>query len=149
MKSFIGVLVLLGFAFGALDPAISASMSLLSLKNMVHGLTPLIIPSVLTPETMLLNNVTVGNSLGSITLNNMKLKKQIDMMHTKIDFGVKNATSLRFSITNLTADLVFDYVLHILGKHNGLGDVGVENLSFNLTATLVEIDKSWTLVFEQ
>ena len=71
------------------------------------------------------------------------------MMHTKIDFGVKNGTSLRFSLKNLTADLVFDYVLNILGKHEGTGDVGVSDLSFDITATLQKNENSWLLVFEQ
>lgn len=74
MKSVLGVVLLIGCALGALDPAISASVSLLSIQNMVRGLTPLIIPSVLTTDLVLVNNLTVGNALGSITVNNMTLK---------------------------------------------------------------------------
>ena len=149
MKTIIGVVLVVSLAFAALDPAISASVSILSLKNMIHGLTPLIVPSVLTTDTVLLDNVTVGNSLGSITVNNMTLKNQIDFMHTKIDFGIKNETSLRLSMTNLTADLVFDYVLHIIGDFSGTGDVGVRDLSFSITATLNKEGQVWDLVLEQ
>ncbi len=78
MKAILVVALVVGCAMGALYPGASASVAVLSLKNMIKGLTPLVVPSLLNNNTILLTNYTVSSSLATIVVNKLHIREQID-----------------------------------------------------------------------
>ena len=64
-----------GIGFSAIEPAASVSFSVASLNNIQYTLIPIITPSIVTNSTILLTNLSVGNWLATITLNNAHLDK--------------------------------------------------------------------------
>lgn len=78
MSRFATILVIFaittGVAFSA-KPAASVSFSVTSLDHIQYTLIPFIAPSIITNSTILLDNLSVGNWLATVTLNNGHLDK--------------------------------------------------------------------------
>lgn len=73
MKQIVIAVLVIGMALGAVYPGASASVAISSINNLVKGLTPLIVPSVITTDTILLDNRTFSNILGRLVIKDVHL----------------------------------------------------------------------------
>lgn len=113
----------------------------------------MIAPSIITNSTILLDNLSVGNWLATVTLNNGHLDKQIkfDDVQTKVAFYNNSTDTLELSLTNLSLTLDFDYKVSSAVSLSGTGQIVITGLSISVLAKLTPLNdvKGWTVVLSQ
>lgn len=124
-----------------------------SLNNIQYTLIPIITPSIITNTTVLLNNLSVGNWLATITLNNGHLDKQIawDTVKTNLAFYNNSTDTLELSISNLGLTLDFDYKVSSAVSFSGNGKITITGLNISVLAKLTPLENGngWTVVLSQ
>lgn len=142
--------ILIGLGVGFKTPAASGSFQVTSISKLLKQYLPHFLEYVVTPETILKDEISVSNFLGTLKIKNIHLHDNIDFTNVVISGFWNSDSKLELALASITIQVDFDYEVDTLTTFTGYGNARGEKIGLLTGISRDMLSSSqWTVTLTQ